>query len=59
VSRALADRDLQVTTADLTAHERRHGRIKRGTIALLRTATSAIGRIVRGTSAGSDKIGGC
>jgi kynurenine formamidase len=35
--RALADRDYQITIADLAAHERRHGRIRRGTIVLLRT----------------------
>ncbi len=35
--RALAARDYQVTVDDLTAHERRHGRIGRGNIVLLRT----------------------
>ena len=35
--RALADRDYQVSVADLTAHERRYGRIGRGAIVLLRT----------------------
>jgi kynurenine formamidase len=35
--RALADRDYQVSVADLSAHERRHGRIRKGTIVLLRT----------------------
>jgi kynurenine formamidase len=35
--RALADRDYQVTVADLEAYERRHGRIGRGAIVLLRT----------------------
>jgi kynurenine formamidase len=35
--RALAARDYQVTVADLQAHERRHGRIGRGNIVLLRT----------------------
>jgi kynurenine formamidase len=35
--RALADRDYLVSVADLTAHERRHGRIGRGAIVLLRT----------------------
>ena len=35
--RAFADRDYQVTRADLAAHERRHGRIPRGAIVLLRT----------------------
>ena len=34
---ALADPDYQVTVADLTAHERRHGRIGRGAMVLLRT----------------------
>jgi kynurenine formamidase len=34
---AAADRDHQVTRADLAAHERRHGRIERGSIVLLRT----------------------
>lgn len=38
VSRAaLADRDYQVGPADFAAHERRHGRIPRGAIVLLRT----------------------
>jgi kynurenine formamidase len=38
VSRAaLADRDYRVTRADFAAHERRHGRIARGAIVLLRT----------------------
>jgi kynurenine formamidase len=35
--RALAARDYQVTVADLRGHERRHGRIGRGNIVLLRT----------------------
>jgi kynurenine formamidase len=35
--RALAEPDYQISVADLTAHERRHGRIGRGTIVLLRT----------------------
>ena len=35
--RALADRDYLISVADLTAHERRHGRIGRGAIVLLRT----------------------
>ncbi len=35
--RALADRDYQVGVGDLTAHERRHGRIGRGAIVLLKT----------------------
>ena len=35
--RALADRDYQVSVADLTAHERRYGRIGRRAIVLLRT----------------------
>ena len=35
--RALADRDYQVAVSDLRAHERRHGRIGRGAIVLLRT----------------------
>ena len=35
--RALADRDYLVSVADLTAHERRHGRIGRGAVVLLRT----------------------
>jgi kynurenine formamidase len=35
--RALADRDYLVSVADLRAHERRHGRIGRGAIVLLRT----------------------
>ena len=35
--RALADRDYQVSVADLAAHERRHGRIGRGAIVLLKT----------------------
>src|SRR5687767_2958452 len=35
--RALADRDYQVRVGDLTAHERRHGRIGRGAIVLLKT----------------------
>jgi kynurenine formamidase len=34
---AQADRDHQVSRADLAAHERRHGRIARGSIVLLRT----------------------
>jgi kynurenine formamidase len=34
---ALANRDYQVTRAALRAHERRHGRIPRGSIVLLRT----------------------
>jgi len=34
---ALADRDYQVTRADLVAHERRHGRIPEGAIVLLHT----------------------
>jgi kynurenine formamidase len=34
---ALADPDYQVTRADLAAHERRHGRIARRSIVLLRT----------------------
>lgn len=34
---ALADRDYQVSRADFAAHERRHGRIPRGAIVLLRT----------------------
>jgi kynurenine formamidase len=34
---ALADRDYQVTRGALKAHERRHGRIPRGSIVLLRT----------------------
>jgi kynurenine formamidase len=38
VSRAaLADRDHQITRADFRAHERRHGRISRRSIVLLRT----------------------
>jgi len=38
VSRAaLADRDYQINRADFRAHERRHGRIPRGAIVLLRT----------------------
>ena len=35
--RALANRDYQVAVSDLRAHERRHGRIGRGAIVLLRT----------------------
>jgi len=35
--RALADPDYLISVADLTAHERRHGRIGRGAIVLLRT----------------------
>lgn len=35
--KALANRDYQVTRDDLRAHERRHGRIPRGAIVLLRT----------------------
>jgi kynurenine formamidase len=34
---ALANRDYQVTREDFRAHERRYGRIRRGTIVLLRT----------------------
>ena len=41
VSRAaLADRDYRVTRADFAAHERRHGRIPRRAIVLLRTGYS-------------------
>jgi kynurenine formamidase len=36
-ARALADRDYQVSVADLAAHEDRHGRIPRGAMVLLRT----------------------